>query len=98
MTDAGTNPAAVPQREDEDDQDLLTYGEVAVRLAEEIEAQSALVTELEGAEPADAERVGRERTRLAALRDAQERNQRRPINDENFERFFGYRGTPRYES
>ncbi|CAJ62198.1 MULTISPECIES: hypothetical protein [Frankia] len=98
MTDAESNPAAVPQREDTDDQDLLTYGEVAVRLAEEVRAQAVLVTELEGAEPVDAERVARERARLAALRDAQERNSRRPINDENFERFFGYRGTPRYES
>ncbi|MCM3922586.1 acyl-CoA synthase [Frankia sp. AiPs1] len=98
MSDPETNPAAVPQREDEDDQDLLTYGEVAARLGEEIKAQNTLVTELEKAEPVDAERVERERARLAALRDAQERNSRRPINDENFERFFGYRGTPRYDS
>ncbi|EAQ00595.1 acyl-CoA synthase [Janibacter sp. HTCC2649] len=80
-----------PEREDEDDHDLLTYGEVRVRLHEEVRAQRALVAELESA--------GRDVTaaqrRLDALVDATDRNTRNRINDENFEKFFGYRGTAR---
>jgi hypothetical protein len=81
----------VPEREDEDDHDLLTYGEVKVRIFEEVRAQRAVVAELEAA--------GRDVTaaqrRLDGLIDAAERNTRSRINDDNFEKFFGYRGTPR---
>jgi hypothetical protein len=81
----------VPEREDEDDHDLLTYGEVKVRIFEEVRAQRDVVAELEAA--------GRDVTaaqrRLDGLIDAAERNTRSRINDDNFEKFFGYRGTPR---
>ncbi|WP_114203263.1 acyl-CoA synthase [Janibacter anophelis] len=81
----------VPEREDEDDHDLLTYGEVRVRIHEEVVAQRAVVADLEAA--------GRDsalaRRRLDALVDAANRNSRSRINDDNFEKFFGYRGTPR---
>ena len=81
----------VPEREDEDDHDLLTYGEVKVRIFEEVRAQRAVLDELEAA--------GRDVTaaqrRLDGLIDAAERNTRSRINDDNFEKFFGYRGTPR---
>jgi hypothetical protein len=83
--------AAVPQREAEDDHDLLTYGEVAVRLYEEIRSHQAKVAELEKHGAAD--EVAKARRRLEALQEAAERNQRQPINDDNFERFFGYKGT-----
>jgi len=84
---------AQPQREADDDHDLLTYGEARVRLFEEVETQRALVAELQAGDPA--ERLGKENARLAALEAALQRNRRAPITDENFERFFGYKGTAR---
>jgi hypothetical protein len=81
-----------PQRGAEDDHDLLTYGEVGVRLHEAIEAQEGLVTQL--AKRGDSAQVAEARARLEALREAKERNRRQPINDKNFEQFFGYTGTP----
>jgi hypothetical protein len=82
------------ERPADEDHDLLTYGEAGVRLQTEIrtlrdevarlEAQSAAAPELESA-----------RSRLALLEDAAQRNARQPITDDNFEAFFGYRGTAR---
>ena len=69
---------------DEDDYDLLTYTEVGVRLRTEIAAEEARLAAATGSEAA----VVRER--LVALREAAERNGRRPVNDETFERFFGF--------
>ena len=79
------------QREDEDDHDLLTYGEVRVRVQEELREQRALVEQLEAA----GQDSSAARRRVEALVDAAERNSRSRINDDNFEKFFGYRGTPR---
>ena len=93
MSDEQT-PDVVQAREEEDDHDLLTYGEVGARLSEEIAGQQALVARLEG-EGAPAEQLEAARRRLALLRDAAGRNARQPITAENFERFFGYSGTPR---
>jgi len=81
---------AAPQRDDEDDHDLLTYGEAGVRLHEEIRAQQRLVAQLE---ESGASEVSAARQRLEALEEALERNRRQPINDENFERFFGFKGS-----
>lgn len=89
MTDIFEGPT--PEREDEDDHDLLTYGEVRVRIHEEVQAQRALVAELKAA----GEDTTSAQCRLDALVDAAERNSRSRINDENFEKFFGYKGTPR---
>jgi hypothetical protein len=83
---------AAPQREEEEDYDLLTYGEAGVRLHEEIQAQARLAEELEQQGDARAEAA---RQRLIALQEAAARNSRQPINEENFERFFGYKGSPR---
>ena len=86
-------PGEAPTRDaDEDDHDLLTYGEVRVRLHEEVRQQQETVDELErsGGEGLEAAR-----RRLDALKDAVERNKQQPINDDNFERFFGYKGTAR---
>lgn len=89
MTDNFDGPT--PQREDEDDHDLLTYGEVKVRIHEAVQAQRARVAELEAA----GEDTSAAQRRLDALVDAAERNSRNRINDNNFEKFFGYRGTAR---
>lgn len=79
---------AAPRRDADDDHDLLTYGEAAVRLHEEIVAQRAVVESLQGDDP---QLVGAQR-RLQLLEDAADRNFRSRINDDNFERFFDYRG------
>jgi hypothetical protein len=82
-------------REDEDDYDLLTYGEAGARVSEEISAEKARLEEWE-ARLSAGEDVAQKRDsslrRLELLRDAARRNARPPITDENFERFFGYRG------
>ena len=70
---------------DEDDYDLLTYDEVAVRLRGEIAAQQAVVDAA-----ADAVDAAAAQDRLQALKDASVRTSRRRVNDETFERFFGF--------
>ncbi|GGL12621.1 hypothetical protein [Nocardia jinanensis] len=83
------------RRADEDDNDLLTYSEVAVRVDEEIAAVRQEIAALRGAADA-ADRIAGLESRIADLRDAATRNSRRRINEENFEKFFGYVGTPRH--
>jgi hypothetical protein len=94
----GPSPDGVLAREDEDDHDLLTYGEVGARVSEELAAQRDRIDALErraaaGEHVDDA--LSAARRRLALLSDAAARNSRQPINDENFERFFGYKGQAR---
>lgn len=79
-------------REEEEDHDLLTYGEAGVRLHEAVGAQRKLVERLASEESAHAAAA---RARLESLEEAAERNKRQPINDDNFEKFFGYPGKAR---
>ena len=81
-----------PDREGKDDHDLLTYGEAGGRLDNEVRAQQRVVAALQANGGAALEAA---RARLDALRDAAERNRRQPINDRNFESFFGYPGAAR---
>lgn len=75
---------------DEDDHDLLTFGEVGERLRLEIATAAATLERTrQNGSPAEAERA---RARLGALRAAAKRNSAQPINDANFEKFFGYPG------
>jgi hypothetical protein len=76
-------------REDEDDHDLLTYGEARTRLTQEI---SRLAAELARSDQAGDPEPPGVRDRLDALQAAAERNARQPITDDNFTRFFGYEG------
>jgi hypothetical protein len=89
---------AAVTREDEDDYDLLTFGEAGARLDHEIRAVRAQIAELEKRPPAEGA-VGAAlvaaRNRLDTLVGAAERNARQPITDENFTRFFGYSGKAR---
>ena len=88
--------AAVPAeaaREGEDDYDLLTFGEVAVRLDAEVRALAGQVARLEAT--GERPELAKARERLARLRDAAARNSWQSITDENFARFFGYEGTAR---
>lgn len=77
---------------DDDDHDLLTFVEVSERLSMEIRAAEFRVSELEAA---GGDALQAARTRLSALRAAAQRNAASSINDENFEKFFGYPGKAR---
>lgn len=81
-----------PQRGtvDEDDHDLLTFGEAGERLKIEIAEAKRALAALEGS--SDEAAKAKATARLEALRDAAQRNSAQPINDENFEKFFGYAG------
>jgi hypothetical protein len=50
---------------------------------------------LQGEQPSDDAAIKEAADRLAALQDSAERNRAQPINDENFENFFGYPGKAR---
>lgn len=75
-----------------DDHDLLTFREAGERLRLEIRAAEVRVAELEASSPNAAD-LPEARARLSALREAAQRNSAQPVNDDNFERFFGYPGT-----
>ena len=92
MNEAEPDTGDIQRRKvDEDDHDLLTFGEAGERLRLEIRAAEARVAELAAGSP-DAADLREWRARLSALRDAARRNSAQPINDDNFERFFGYSG------
>ncbi|MCW2520150.1 MAG: hypothetical protein JWR46_2769 [Mycobacterium sp.] len=75
---------------DEDDHDLLTFGEAGERLRLEIAAAATEVQRLRQSGPA--EELEKAEARAQALRSAAARNSAQPINDTNFEKFFGYPG------
>ena len=75
---------------DEDDHDLLTFGEAGERLRLEIAAAAREVEGLKQSGPLEA--LEKAQARLEALRSAAARNSAHPINDANFEKFFGYPG------
>jgi hypothetical protein len=82
-------------RDDEDDYDLLTFGEAGARLGQEIRVLRTRIEEIEQRQSPDQGELAAARARLAALRDAATRNARQPITDENFTKFFGYEGQAR---
>jgi hypothetical protein len=92
---AEANEEASVQRPEDDDHDLLTFGEAGARLEIEIRATRALIRKLEEGSPRDDAALEETRTRLRALEEGAERNRAQPINDANFERFFGYPGEAR---
>jgi hypothetical protein len=79
------------EKMDEDDHDLLTFGEAGERLRLETDEAVALVKRLEE-QQCSASKLQKAVARLDALRAAAGRNSAQPINDANFERFFGYPG------
>ena len=78
------------EKVDEDDHDLLTFGEAGERLRLEIAAAVREVQRLTPSGPV--ETLEKAQARLEALRSAAARNSAQPINDANFEKFFGYPG------
>jgi hypothetical protein len=79
---------------DEDDHDLLTFGEARERLRIEIATAAAEVDRLRQSGSADEleKALEKAQARLDALRSAAARNSAQSINDANFEKFFGYPG------
>ncbi|OBH61952.1 acyl-CoA synthetase [Mycobacterium intracellulare] len=75
---------------DEDDHDLLTFGEAGERLRIEIAEAAREVQRL--AQSGPVKTLEKAQARLEALRSAATRNSAQPINDANFEKFFGYPG------
>ena len=91
----GTTPVGAAERQalDEDDHDLLTFSEAGERLRIEIAAAAARVSA--ATEAGSSDELANAVARLASLRAAAQRNATNPINDANFEAFFGYPGTAR---
>lgn len=85
--------SAPRERLDDDDHDLLTFNEVGERLRVEIAQLASQVAELRDADRP--EELAKATARLTALRAAARRNAVDPINDANFEKFFGYPGKAR---
>ncbi|HEY1702803.1 MAG TPA: hypothetical protein VGG75_24110 [Trebonia sp.] len=83
------------ERPDDDDHDLLTFGEAGARLETEIRTARTRVRELQAGSPLDEAALEAARSRLAALEESAARNKAQPINDDNFEKFFGYPGKAR---
>lgn len=81
-------------RTQEDDHDLLTFGEVGLRLQDAIHNLLAQANALKAADGESAE-TRRLEKRIAQLQAAAARNESQPITDENFFKFFGYEGKPR---
>jgi hypothetical protein len=79
------------EKVDEDDHDLLTFGEAGERLRIEVAMAADEVGRLQQSGSTD--QLEKARARLEALRSAAARNSAQPINDANFEKFFGYPGT-----
>ncbi|MFC4944278.1 hypothetical protein [Pseudonocardia sp. GCM10023141] len=80
------------QRADEDDYDLLTFGEAGARLTAEIGVQRARLADLRAAgDHAGADACQR---RIDALVAAELRNSRRSFDETSFKAFFGYAPDP----
>lgn len=90
MQELSSHNGGAREKIDEDDHDLLTFTEAGERLRVEIAATAARVAELQRVGDRDA--LATATARLTALRAAAQRNAADPINDANFEAFFGYPG------
>jgi cell division FtsZ-interacting protein ZapD len=77
-------------RPDDDDYDLLTYGEAGVRLRLEIDRQESRLADLSERAGVDQDELENARQRLADLREAALRHETQRVTSADFERFFGY--------
>jgi hypothetical protein len=93
--DAAAQQPEDVERPEDDDHDLLTFGEAGARLEIEIRTLRARLRDLDGARPRDEAAIEQAQARLAALEESAARNKAQSINDENFEKFFGYPGKAR---
>lgn len=83
-----TNDQAV-ERSDDDDYDLLTYGEAGARLVEEIRRERDRLDRLLVSGAGDIE-LAHARQRIADLQDAADRQQAEAAERADFRKFFGY--------
>lgn len=84
---AGDEPAA--ERPDTDDYDLLTFGEVAARLADELATATTELDRLRAEPQPDRERIGQLEQRISLLRAAGERYRDEERSSEFFTSRFG---------
>ncbi len=85
-------PDDLEQRPEDDDYDLLTFGEAGARLVEEVRRQERLIAELMSAGGSSAD-VAAARARLDALLAAQVRNRKPSMEELKSSGFFGPRDT-----
>jgi chromosome segregation ATPase len=77
------------QRPDTDDYDLLTFGEVAARLSEELAGATAELAELRSEARPDEEKIRRLEERITLLRTSGDRYRQEERTNESFTRRFG---------
>ena len=77
------------QRPDTDDYDLLTFGEVAARLAEELAAQTAELEALRRQRASDPEQIHRLEQRIDRLKEGAARYRQEQHTSSVFARRFG---------
>ena len=85
-------PAGSSGKVDDDDHNMLTFGEAGERTRIEIAAIRARLADLEAAGNSDA--VQKAQSRLGALRAATARNQLRTAQQRQFREYFGYPARP----
>ena len=83
-----TGDGLVP-RPDDADYDLLTFGEVAARLSEELAQERAQLAQARSAATPDTDRIDRLEKRIALLQRSAERYRAEKDTNETFRRRFG---------
>lgn len=88
-----TEEPTVAERSDDEDYDLLTYGEVAARLSEVLAEERQRLADLQAATPPDATSIAAQQDRIAELLAGRERYEHQAATAETFVKRFGL--TPR---
>jgi hypothetical protein len=81
-------------RPDTDDYDLLTFGEVAARLAEELTEAPEQLERVRARTPSDTDEIARIESRIALLRESGDRYRHEQQTNESFARRFGSLASP----
>lgn len=79
----------VPERPDTDDYDLLTFGEVAARLSEELAQRTAELDQARSEPDPDPGRIQHLEERISLLRTSRDRYRQEQQTNESFMRRFG---------
>ncbi|MGE2714145.1 hypothetical protein ACQI4L_08815 [Mycolicibacterium litorale] len=81
-------------RPESDDYDLLTFGEVAARISEELTEASAQLERARGETPTDTDEIRRIEDRIAMLRESADRYRQEQQTNASFTRRFGPLSSP----